>query len=117
MVVRTAKTIRRENFQRLVREVWGDHRALAANDLGFEQPQLVTRLIGSGKSRKDIGDALARKIETAARKTGAAWVTPGWLDLPHDEVAPSPRAREAGVRRCRSRIASVGYQRRCGTTC
>jgi hypothetical protein len=73
----TNKTIRRDNFRELLKTRWGGHRPVAAFELGFGDPSLVTRYLGHGESWKGIGDELARKIERVAG------VEPGWLDLVH----------------------------------
>lgn len=74
----------------LVAKVWHGHRALVAQALEFEAPNLVTRYMSEGKSAKPIGLRLARKIEVAARQHGAEWVDDGWMDVPHDDSPSGP---------------------------
>lgn len=91
-------SIRRRNFQYIVQQVWNGHRALVAEALKFKEPNLVTRYMSEGKSAKNIGLATARKIEIAARAQGAKWVTPGWMDVPHEKAPDGPpNGRKAGT--------------------
>lgn len=91
-------SIRRRNFKMLVDKVWDGHRALAAQALGFEAPNLVTRYMSDGKSAKPIGLRLARKMEIAARAAGATWAHTGWMDVPHEDApTPPPGSRRPGT--------------------
>jgi hypothetical protein len=93
------RSTRRANFQILLREVWQNKRVLVAEDLGYESPNMVTKMLAEAgsKSEKAIGHQLARKVERAARERGADWVLDGWLDVPHEGTLIVPRANKRGT--------------------
>lgn len=89
---------RKINFRYAVAEHWGGKRALAAQDLGFEGPSLVTRYMTDGKSAKAIGHNLARKIEQVIGEEV------GWMDVVHDFAPASPPKKADSSRTLEQRI-------------
>jgi hypothetical protein len=83
--------VRRRNFAQLVKEHWGGQRSVAAKDLGFAEPNLVTRYMSAGASAKNIGAAQARKIEKAAGQPS------GWLDHLHTDGGPIEPIKASNV--------------------
>lgn len=80
------QSTRRENLLTLLREVWGDKRAVLADVLGYASVNFVTKILAEpgSKSGKPIGHTLARRIERAARDNEkGSFVIEGWLDVPH----------------------------------
>jgi len=65
--------VRRDNLKRILQDDFGNRQAALADKLKFEQPSLVSRLL----SKKNIGSALARKIERVVDKPE------NWLDVDH----------------------------------
>lgn len=66
--VRGIQQIRRENLRQIILDEFDGSQGKFAAAMGFEQPNLVSRLLSTGKSAKNIGDKLARKIERVAKK-------------------------------------------------
>lgn len=81
----TIVEIRKENLQLLIKAV-GKKSELA--HLAQTDPAYISQVL-SEKTNRNIGDSLARKLETACKKPR------GWLDKTHDEVStPKPPAYE-----------------------
>jgi SOS-response transcriptional repressor LexA len=78
----TSSSIRLENFRELIKKAGGP--AEAARKLDMDDSQL-SQIAGKHPSR-NIGTALARRIEQAFRKPE------GWLDVPHSQGVLQQRA-------------------------
>lgn len=73
--------VRRDNLERLIKERFAGRRKAFADALGF-QPALVSRYLSTKpNTRKNIGGALARKIELVCK------LPENWMDAPHGEAA------------------------------
>jgi hypothetical protein len=83
--VKSVATTRREKFRIVVTENFGGDRKKVAELLGFSDPSLISRYLTlKGKSKKNIGNKLARKIERISRRAEF------WLDTPLAQNTDAP---------------------------
>jgi SOS-response transcriptional repressor LexA len=76
--VKNAYENRRDNLRQLIAELAGGSQAAFAQIMGWEQASLVSRLLSDNtRTRQNIGDKMARTIETKCQKPA------NWLDHPN----------------------------------
>ncbi|WP_026641140.1 S24 family peptidase [Bordetella petrii] len=81
--MKSIKEIRKENFAKAIDEKCGGNQSLAAEELGYSTPSLVSRY---ATGAKDIGDKAARKMETVFGYPR------NWMDSDHRAEADEAQA-------------------------